>query len=64
MLRLNLQFPLAVPRQNIPIKDLAVSECHLAALRKATQASDWWETEDDSCTQGLGTHRADREQAV
>jgi adenylate cyclase len=35
ILRLNPQFSLAVHRQRMPIKDPAVLERHLAALRKA-----------------------------
>jgi len=35
VLRLNPQFSLAVHRQRLPIKDPAVLERHLAALRKA-----------------------------
>ena len=35
VLRLNLQFSLAVHKQRLPIKDPAMLERHLAALRKA-----------------------------
>jgi hypothetical protein len=35
VLRLHPQFTLEVDKQRMPIKDPAMLECHLAALRKA-----------------------------
>jgi hypothetical protein len=35
VLRINPKFSLEVHKQRVPIKDPAVLECHLAALRKA-----------------------------